>query len=169
MAVAVKTTNGTNLPSSVASVDNDPALDGQAASVEVIPSDLASQVATRHQAVLLTGGYVLYAVPLSEDKTPMVQDIYEVERHGFSSSVPVIGDFVPSSLINRPPEAAIPLPDLHGLGQTPLAFGWVNTADRLIRGTSRYYLERKVIPKLLKVVKPALPEVNDIEYARDML
>ena len=61
--------------SNLASVYNDPALDGEAASVEVIPSDLASQVATRHQTVLPTGGYVLHAVPLSEDKTPMVQDI----------------------------------------------------------------------------------------------
>ena len=61
--------------SSLASVHNDPALDGETASVEVIPSDLASQVATRHQAVLPTGGYVLHAVPLSEDKTPMRQDI----------------------------------------------------------------------------------------------
>jgi len=45
----------------------------------------------------------------------------------------------------------------------------VDTADRLIRGTSRYDLERKVIPKLLKVVKSALPKVNDIAYAADIL
>ena len=107
--------------SSIASVDNEPTLDGEAASSEVIPSDLASQVATKHQAVLPKGGYVLYAVPLSEDKTPMVEDIYELERREVLRSVPVIGDFVPSSLVSRPSEVDIPLPDLRGLVQTPLA------------------------------------------------
>ena len=72
-----KTTNGTypsasaaliddtQPSSSIALVDNDPALDGKEASIESIPSDLASQVATKHQTVLPKGGYVLYVVPLS--------------------------------------------------------------------------------------------------------
>ena len=44
----------------------------------------------------------------------------------------------------------------------------VDTADRLIRGTNRYDLESYDIPKLLQVIKPALLEVNNIEYASDM-
>ena len=51
----------------------------------------------------------------------MVENIYELERHEVSRSVPVIGDFVLSSLVISPPEADIPLPDLRGLVQTPLA------------------------------------------------
>ena len=79
----------------------------------------------------------------------MVQDIYEVERHGFSSSVPVIGDFVPSSLINRPPEAAIPLPDLRGLVQTRLA-------QRSQKLGEKSKVPTRIGIKVLPVVLPSL-------------
>ena len=111
----------TQTSSGIASVHHNPPLDDEASTTEVTPSNPASQVASNHRAVLPKGGYVLYAVPLREDKTPMVEDIYEVERREVSTSVPVIGDFVPSSLVTRPPEADTPLPDLRGLVQGPLA------------------------------------------------
>jgi len=111
----------TQTSSGTASVYHDPALDDVASTTGVTPSNPASPVTGNHRAVLPKGGYVLYAVPLREDKTPMVEDIYEVERREVSTSVPVIGDFVPSSLVTRPLEADIPLPDLRGLVQAPLA------------------------------------------------
>lgn len=91
---------------------------------------------------VLPDNYVLYCLPLNRDQTPMVGDLYEVERRTETDSVPVVGDFVPAALVARPLEADIQsLPDLRGLVQEPL-----KPLDQTLAVSSKFP-KRKVLYK----------------------